>query len=140
MKKNKARILMPVSFLLAILMLKIGVSGTPQGDPSGESSHVLILTFLEVPFLVLCVVFAFMTAHAMKGGRFGQGMLLLAWGFVIMAVGHIHMQIDHFWGYNLLVTLLGAESGYLAWVITLVATWLLSGLGFYQIYKACSGD
>ena len=94
---------------------------------------------MELPFLFIAVFFAFLTAYALKGGRFGKGMTYMAWGFLVMAVGHLHMQIEHFYGFNLFKFLLGTISGSIAWFVALVLTWGLSGLGFYSIYKASRG-
>ena len=91
---------------------------------------------MEFPFLFISVFFAFSTSRALKGGRFGKGFNLLAWGFLVMAIGHLHMQVDHFFGFNLFNTLLGTLYGSIAWFAALVLTWGLSGLGFYSIYKA----
>jgi hypothetical protein len=94
---------------------------------------------MELPFLFISVFFAFLTAYALKGGRFGKGMKFMAWGFLVMAVGHLHMQIEHFYGFNLFKSVLGQLSGSIAWFIALVVTWGLSGMGFYYIYKASKG-
>ncbi|WP_420573076.1 hypothetical protein [Kordia sp.] len=91
---------------------------------------------LELPFLLIALVFCFLTAKRLRGGKFGKGMNLIAWGFLVMAIGHIHMQIDHLYGYNLFNELLGNSIGKIAWFTALIATWGLSALGFYQIYKA----
>ena len=91
---------------------------------------------MELPFLFISVFFAFMTAYALKGGKFGKGMTFMAWGFLVMAVWHLHMQIEHYYGFNLFKTLLGQFSGSVAWFIALIVTWGLSGLGFWSIYKA----
>jgi hypothetical protein len=95
---------------------------------------------LEFPFLLIAVIYAFATARTLKGGKFGRGMNLIAWGFVVMAVGHLHMQIEHFYGINLFRKLLGEVPGNIAWFIALVLTWGLSGLGFHSIYKASKGE
>jgi len=94
---------------------------------------------MELPFLFISVFFAFMTANSLKGGKFGKGMTFMAWGFLVMAVGHLHMQIEHVYGFNLFKTLLGSFSGSIAWFVALIVTWGLSGLGFYSIYKASKG-
>jgi hypothetical protein len=94
---------------------------------------------MELPFLIISVFFAFATARALKGGRFGKGMNLIAWGFVVMAIGHLHMQIEHFYGYNIFKSLLGETMGTLTWFIALIVTWGFSGLGFYSILKASRG-
>ena len=91
---------------------------------------------MEFPFLFISVFFAFSTSRALRGGRFGKGMNLLAWGFLVMAIGHLHMQVDHFYNFNLFNALLGRLYGSIAWFFALVLTWGLSGLGFYSIYKA----
>jgi len=94
---------------------------------------------MELPFLFISVFFAFLTAYALKGGKFGKGMTFMAWGFLVMAVGHLHMQIEHYYGVNIFKTLLGQVSGSVAWFIALIVTWALSGLGFWSIYKASKG-
>lgn len=95
--------------------------------------------FMELPFLFISVFFAFLTAYALKGGKFGKGMNFMAWGFLVMAVGHLHMQIEHFYGINIFKTLLGQISGSIAWFVALVITWGLSGMGFWSMYKASKG-
>ena len=94
---------------------------------------------MELPFLFIAVFFAFLTAYALKGGRFGKGMTYMAWGFLVMAVGHLHMQIEHYYGINIFKSILGQISGSIAWFIALIVTWGLSGMGFYSIYKASRG-
>jgi hypothetical protein len=94
---------------------------------------------MELPFLFIAVFFAFLTANNMKGGRFGKGMKFMAWGFLVMAVGHLHMQIDHYYGFNLFNSLLGQVSGGILWFAALILTWALSGMGFYFIYTAGKG-
>ncbi|GGH82257.1 hypothetical protein HNQ91_005759 [Filimonas zeae] len=95
---------------------------------------------MELPFLAICVVFAFMTANVLKGGKFGKGMKLMAWGFLVMSVGHLHMQIDHFYNFNLFKYLFGSTGGALGWFVALVVTWLLSAVGYYSMYKAGKGQ
>ena len=94
---------------------------------------------MELPFLLISVFFAFATARALKGGRFGKGMNLIAWGFVVMAIGHLHMQIEHFYGYNIFKSLMGETMGTIAWFIALIITWGFSGLGFYSILRSSRG-
>jgi len=91
---------------------------------------------LELPFLLVCLFFAFRTAKALKGGVFGDGMSLLAWGFLVMAIGHLHMQLDHFYNLNLFNHFFGSNFGNKLWFVALVITWALSGLGFYRIHQA----
>jgi hypothetical protein len=94
---------------------------------------------MELPFLFISVFFAFLTAYALRGGKFGKGMTYMAWGFLVMAVGHLHMQIEHYYGVNIFKTVLGQASGSVAWFIALIVTWGLSGLGFWSMYKASKG-
>jgi hypothetical protein len=94
---------------------------------------------LELPFLLIAVFFAFRVAGKLKGGSFGIGMQFLAWGFLVMAIGHLTMQIDRFQHGNLLATLFGAVLGNIFWIIALAITWGLSAYGFYRIYRAASG-
>jgi hypothetical protein len=95
---------------------------------------------MELPFLFISVFFAFLTANSLKGGKFGKGMKLMAWGFLVMAVGHLHMQIEHYYGYNLFQSVLGQMWGTVAWFAALILTWGLTGLGFYSIYKSSKGE
>ena len=91
---------------------------------------------MELPFLILGIVFAFLTARAFKGGILGQGMMLLAIGFLIMGVGHLIMQFNHFFHFNLLHDVFGPTAGDIIWFVTLMSTWGFSCVGFYRIYKA----
>ena len=120
--------------LLAVAMLLVSTFAMAQG----EEGNTLQRWFgvLELPFLVLCMYFALRTAGALKGGIFGKGMILMAWGFVVMGVGHLHLQINHWFGINIFNTIFGVTLGQLIWFIALVVTWTLSGLGFYYIFKA----
>jgi len=95
---------------------------------------------MELPFLLISVFFAFLTANSLKGGKSGKGMTLMAWGFLVMAIGHLHMQIDHYYGFNLFHHLFGQLGGSIAWFAALILTWGLSGLGFYSIYKSSKGE
>ena len=96
----------------------------------------VVFGFLEIPFLILCIYFAFRTAGVLRGGIFGRGMGMLAWGFFVMAVGHLHMQMEHLLGLNLFVWALGDRIGGAIWIVALMLTWALSGIGFYRIYSA----
>lgn len=124
-------------FLVAACSLSIAV---PEARAQAEHAHNGSLdewfAVLEVPFLIGCIVFAFLTANALKGGIFGKGMQLLAWGFLVMAVGHLHMLIEAYTGLSLFEALLGATGGSIAWMLALVLTWGLSGAAFYQMYRA----
>jgi hypothetical protein len=114
-----------------------------QANNATAASHSYSAAYwfgvMELPFLFIAVFFAFLTASTLKGGKFGKGMRFMAWGFLVMAVGHLHMQIEHFYGFNLFKSVLGQISGSVAWFIALVVTWGLSGMGFYSIYKASKG-
>ena len=77
-----------------VLLLILGVLILEPTDLYAQESHASAagngwFGLLELPFLALCIFFAFVTARALKGGIFGRGMLLLAWGFLVMAVGHL---------------------------------------------------
>jgi hypothetical protein len=108
-------------------------------EPHPSSTAAYWFGVMELPFLFISVFFAFLTAYALRGGKFGKGMTFMAWGFLVMAVGHLHMQIEHYYGFNLFKTMLGQFSGSIAWFIALIVTWGLSGLGFWSIYKASKG-
>ena len=139
---------------LLILLITLGVTASSpvfsqvncnllQASNAAGPMHASATSYwfgvMELPFLFIAVFFAFMTAHALRGGKFGKGMNFMAWGFLVMAVGHLHMQIEHYYGFNLFKSVLGQISGSIAWFVALIVTWGLSGLGFYSIYKASKG-
>jgi hypothetical protein len=140
---------------LLLLIITIGVLASPspafcqaqcnllQAGNAAAINHASNSSYwfgvMELPFLFISVFFAFLTAYALRGGRFGKGMQFMAWGFLVMAVGHLHMQIEHYYGINIFKSLLGQVSGSVAWFVALVVTWGLSGLGFWSIYKASKG-
>lgn len=123
-------------FIALFAFISLPLSAQSHSGVDGDFNEVFGL--IELPFLIIAIVFSFLTAKRLKGGRFGSGMQLLAWGFLIMAVGHLHMQIASIYNYNLFNTLLGEVGGRAAWFVALVATWGLSALGFLKIYKASS--
>lgn len=114
-----------------------------QASNAGAAAHAYTMGYwfgiMELPFLFIAVFFAFLTAYTLKVGRFAKGMKFMAWGFLVMAVGHLHMQIEHYYGFNLFQSVLGQMNGSIAWFGALILTWALSGMGFYSIYKASKG-
>ncbi|MDY8133967.1 hypothetical protein [Aquimarina sp. 2201CG5-10] len=126
-------------FLLTSLLLLTNGAVFAQNHNANASSELgveQIFGLLEMPFLAIALVFSFLTATRLKGGKFGSGMALLAWGFVVMALGHLHMQIAHIFNYNIFQNVFGETAGNYIWFIALILTWGLSALGFYKIYKA----
>lgn len=95
-----------------------------------------VFGMLELPFLFTAVVLAFMVAIKLRYSAFGRGMLYVAWGFVVMAIGHVHMLIEQSAHVNLLDSLLGALWGPIVWIVALMVTWALSAYGFLRIYWA----
>lgn len=120
-----------MSYSTIILTLQDHVHNT-----SNSFSQDQIFGLLELPFLIIAIVFCFLTAKRLKGGKFGKGMNVIAWGFLVMAIGHLHMQLDHLYGFNVFNSLLGETFGKYAWFTALITTWALSALGFYKIFKA----
>ncbi|SRR5581483_4185154 len=104
-----------------------------------ESDSTTIFGLLELPFLFIAVFFAFRVATKLRGGAFGRGMQFLAWGFVVMAAGHLDMQLVRYTGVNLFSFLFGPALGDAVWVLALAITWGLSAYGFMQIYRAARG-
>ena len=136
----KQRNLLCLFLLLLGLCCPILLSAQGHDDhvssaQQGELDSIFWFGVLELPFLFLCVYYSFKTASALKGGIFGQGMNYLAWGFLVMAVGHIAMQIQHIFHFDIFRDTLGYFMGNTAWFIALIITWGLSAIGFYRIYK-----
>ncbi len=127
-------------FLLTSVLFLMSQALFAQEHNNAHSSSAFgaeqIFGLLEMPFLAIGLVFSFLTATRLKGGKFGSGMMLLAWGFVVMALGHLHMQIAHIFDYNIFKNIFGGTLGNYIWFIALILTWGLSALGFYKIYKA----
>ena len=144
MKKSFSIPLLLLAFTAFVSLPVLGQSNCTVLQVHGAAVHSTQnlsywFSVMELPFLFISVFFAFSTANALKGGKFGKGMLLLAWGFLVMAVGHLHMQIEHFYGFNLFRSVLGETAGNVAWFIALIITWGFSGLGFYSIYRTARG-
>ncbi len=129
--------------LLGAFLFLMNYSLLAQGYSDGHNhSHehdgfnlVLWFGILELPFLLVCIYYSFKTAVALKGGVFGVGMNYLAWGFLVMAVGHFAMQINHIWGYDIFRDTFGYTIGNIMWFTALIITWGLSAFGFYKIYN-----
>jgi hypothetical protein len=92
------------------------------------------LALVELPFLLITVVFGILTANALKGGVFGRSMVLIASGAAVMGVGHLHLLAEALFNVNLFQTILGPV-GSVVWIVALVASWGLSGFGFYSMYR-----
>jgi uncharacterized membrane protein YGL010W len=149
MKLNKHKVV-----FLAITSLIVFVFGTGFSSDTTSPGSVVTLEIalqdgvnlnnyfgvLELPFLLIAVYFAFRTARALKGGVFGRGMSLIAVGALVMAIGHLHMQVLAFFDFNLFDEILGNVFGSIVWIIALIVTWGLTGAGFYSIYKASRAD
>lgn len=118
----------------AFLVLPAPLLAQAHVPASTGAQHLFAL--IELPALLAAVVFGFLTARALHGGRLGAGMKLVAWGFLVMAVGHVHMQVEVLFGLNLFGSILGADIGLAAWILALLLTWTLTGLGFLRLYHA----
>ncbi|MEQ9263223.1 MAG: hypothetical protein RLP14_08685 [Owenweeksia sp.] len=51
-------------------------------------------SLLEIPFLIAVAGLSFIVVSALRGGELGKGISLMARGFLIMAIRHIHMQVE----------------------------------------------
>lgn len=132
----------PVPLFLVVVFQLFFLNATQAQSYSngGELDLVFWFGLLELPFLAVCVYYSFKTAAALKGGIFGKGMLFLAWGFLVMAIGHLAMQIHHIFGVDIFRDYFGLTIGSILWFVALIVTWGLSAFGFYQIYKVSKGD
>ena len=127
-------------YMVVLLLFSGELAGQPSeviASGSKENFNLAIwFGLLEFPFLILCIFYCFKTSAVLRGGIFGKGMKYLAWGFVVMAVGHIAMQIHHICGFDVFRDVLGHLFGSLLWFVALSITWGLSAIGFYRIYTA----
>ena len=110
------------------------------GYGAGLEDFEILFGLAELPFLFLAVFFALATAKALKGGAFGRGMTLIAGGFLVMAVGHLHMLVERVWNLNVFATTFGASGGSIIWIIALISSWTLSWLGFRSLYRAAKAS
>ena len=91
------------------------------------------LQLLELCFLLTAVCCSFYTALALQSAERGQistqrlsrAMFVLAVSFLIMGVGHLHMQWLHLTGVNLFQYYFGEVWGDRLWLMALTLTWLL---------------
>lgn len=127
---------MRIKSLLTLALVAISFTTFAQHSDHQTDNFNLWFSLLEIPFLIFVIAISFVVANSLKGGKFGSGMSFIAWGFLVMAIGHAHMQIEHITGYNLFQDLFGHIGGKIAWFSALIVTWGLSALGFFKIYKA----
>jgi hypothetical protein len=123
------------SLSLAAAFVAAATPLAAQGHTAGASNAYALI---ELPALAIAVIFGFLTARALRGGRLGDGMALIAWGFLVMAIGHLHMQGEMLLGFNLFDSIFGHDLGQAVWVVALLVTWTLTGFGFYRLYRASS--
>lgn len=123
-----------VTCIFVFVLFSPSLYGQSDGSMN-NMSPVMLFGIFELPILFLCVFYSFKTAQALKGGIFGTGMNYLAWGFLVMAVGHIAMQIHNLFMYDVFRDPFGPTLGNVLWFIALIVTWGLSAFGFYSIYK-----
>jgi preprotein translocase subunit SecG len=130
MNSKKAMIILMVIFFIC------SIAVAQMADKGSDQTMKQWYGVIEIPFLLLAVVLSIMTAYEFKGGALGKGMMFLAIGLLVMAVGHIHMQLQKFLNFDIFDLLFGKIGGNIAWVIALIITWGCTAYGFYSLYKA----
>src|SRR5438876_2513777 len=90
---------------------------------------------LEMPFLLVAIIFGFLIARAVRSSLIGRGMTFIALGSLVMAIGHIIMIVNGLVKEQILSVSLGDVGGAWAWLVALCTSWLFFGLGFVEIYK-----
>jgi len=101
------------------------------------------LQLLELCFLLTAVCCSFYTALVLQAAERGQistqrlarAMFVLAFSFLIMGVGHLHMQWLHLTGINLFHRYLGVLWGDRLWLLALMLTWLLMCVALVLILR-----
>lgn len=91
--------------------------------------------FVEIVFLVVCIYYSFKTARKLKGGVFGSGMIHIAWGFVILGIGHVISQLAYIFEVDLLALILKQQQGKITEILIFVFAWGVITLGFMKIYQ-----
>lgn len=126
------------SLVLACMLVSLPAFAMDHGGGM-ELDSSFVLSLMELPFLGIAIAFSFRTARAMRGGIFGRGMSLMAWGLLVMAAGHLLMISDTYFGVNVLTATLGVVVGDVLWVAALILSWALMGVGLNSIYVASRG-
>ncbi len=101
------------------------------------------LQLLELCFLLTAVCSSFYTALVLQSAETGQistqrlarAMFVLAFSFLIMGVGHLHMQWLHLTGTNLFHHYFGVTWGDRLWLAALMLTWLLMCVALVLILR-----
>ena len=91
---------------------------------------------VELIFLATCIYYAFKTANRLKGGVFGSGMIHIAWGFVILGVGHLISQLAYIFEADLMALILKQQQGLITELLIFVFAWGVIILGFMKIFQA----
>src|SRR5256885_12997486 len=92
-------------------------------------------TVLELPFLLVAIIFGFLIARTVRSSKIGRGMTFIALGSLVMAIGRIIMIVNGLVKEQILSVIMGEVGGAWAWLVALCTSWLFYGLGFIDIYK-----
>jgi hypothetical protein len=134
-----SRLVFPAGLAGALLVAPAALAqqhGMDMGMAYPGFDLPILLGLLEIPFLAVALLYSWRTASALHGGIFGRGMGLIAAGTLVMGIGHLLMLAHTALGVDLLSVVFGGTLGGVFWVIALLASWGLTGIGFHSIYKA----
>src|SRR5207249_206863 len=90
---------------------------------------------LEMPFLLVAIIFGFLIAKTVRSSLIGRGMTFIALGSLVMAIGHIILMADQLLKENILVFFLGQAGGPWAWLTALCTSRLFYGLGLFEHFR-----
>ena len=90
---------------------------------------------LEMPFLLVAIIYGLLIARTVRSSLIGRGMTFIALGSLVMAIGHILMIVNGLAKEQILSVILGDVGGAWAWLAALCTSWLFYGLGFIEVYK-----
>src|SRR5256884_9637629 len=90
---------------------------------------------LEMPFLLVAIIFGFLIARAVRSSKIGRGITFIALGSLVMAIGHIIMIVNGLVKEQILSVILGDVGGAWAWLAAVWMSWVFYGLGFVENFK-----
>ena len=94
------------------------------------------LGFIEFPFLFASIFYSFKTADAFRGSKLGDGAHLLAYGFIIMTLSQVNLQLRTFFELDMLAWIFSPNVSGIVWFLGLIAMWALFAMGVFRIYQS----
>lgn len=118
--------------MVCFCLIPLTVSGQNNDlVPGGGRDLLEWLGVLELPFLLVCLVYAWLSTRAMQDGILGRGLRYLLWGLILLTLLHICTQFLGIIGWQ------SAEWPFYAGFRSLlyIGVWGCFAFGFYHLYQ-----